>query len=162
MRVIKLLALAASFLCLVDIQADAREWFVSLHGSDANDGTVDRPLATIQKACGLAQTGDIVTVRGGTYFISDQIRPLHSGTADNWILYRAMPGEKVIIDAIVKTVSGVQVPLFEAKIPYKALLKGLDNQLRINLDAQMKDMNRYEGLQVGSVTAPNNNAGNWE
>lgn len=71
-------------------------------------------------------------------------------------------GQPVIMEAVVKSVSGVQVPLFEAKMPYRALLKGLDNQLRINLDAEMRDMNRYEGLQVGSITAPNNNAGNWE
>ncbi len=66
------------------------------------------------------------------------------------------------MDAVVKTVSGVKVPLFEARMPYRALLKGLDNQLRINLDSECKNKNRYEGLQVGSVTAPNNNAGNWE
>lgn len=71
-------------------------------------------------------------------------------------------GQEVLMEAIVKTVSGVPVPLFEAKMPYKALLKDMDNQLRINLDAEKKDQNRYEGLQVGSVTAPNNNAGNWE
>lgn len=71
-------------------------------------------------------------------------------------------GQPVLMEAIVKTVSGVPVPLFEAKMPYKALLKDMDNQLRINLDAEKKDQNRYEGLQVGSVTAPNNNAGNWE
>jgi hypothetical protein len=66
------------------------------------------------------------------------------------------------MEAIVKTVSGVQVPLFEARMPWKALLKGMDNQLRINLDSECKDQNRYEGLQVGSVNQPNNNAGNWE
>lgn len=71
-------------------------------------------------------------------------------------------GDTVIMDAITKTVSGVQVPLFEAKIPYRSLLKGMDNQLRINLDAERRDMNKYEGLQVGSISAPNNNAGNWE
>ena len=71
-------------------------------------------------------------------------------------------GQTVLMEAIVKTVSGVPVPLFEAKMPYKSLLMGMDNQLRINLDAEKKDQNRYEGLQVGSVTAPNNNAGNWE
>ena len=71
-------------------------------------------------------------------------------------------GEPVQMEAAIKTVSGVQVPLFEARMPYKALCKGLDNQLRINLDADRKDQNKYEGLQVGSVTAPNNNAGNWE
>ena len=38
----------------------------------------------------------------------------------------------------------------------------MDNQLRINLDADRRNGNKYEGLQVGSITAPNNNAGNWE
>ena len=70
--------------------------------------------------------------------------------------------QKVETDAIIKTVSGVQVPLFEARMPWKALLKGMDNQLRINLDAECRDQNKYEGLQVGSVNQPNNNAGNWE
>jgi hypothetical protein len=71
-------------------------------------------------------------------------------------------GELIEMDAITKEVSGVKVPLFEARMPYKALLKGLDNQLRINLDADCRATNRYEGLQVGSISAPNNNAGNWE
>lgn len=71
-------------------------------------------------------------------------------------------GQKIEMDAIVKKVSGVDVPLFEAKLPYRALLKGLDNQLRINLDADRRNQGRYEGLQVGSISAPNNNAGNWE
>ena len=71
-------------------------------------------------------------------------------------------GEPVEMDAIVKKVSGVDVPLFEAKMPFKALLKGLNHQLVVNMVAERKDQNRYEGLQVGSITAPNNNAGNWE
>lgn len=71
-------------------------------------------------------------------------------------------GQPVEMDAIVKQVSGVSVPLFEAKMPYKKLLKGLDNQLRINIDAEREAGGQYPGLQVGSVSAPNNNAGNWE
>lgn len=71
-------------------------------------------------------------------------------------------GDIIQMESVIKEVSGVKVPLFEARMPYKSLLKGLDNQLRINLDADRKAMNRYEGLQVGSVSAPNNNAGNWE
>ena len=77
--------------------------------------------------------------------------------------YIPFSGKQLVeTDAIVKTVSGVQVPLFEARMPWKALLKGMDNQLRINLDAECDDLGHYKGLQVGSVTAPNNNAGNWE
>ena len=71
-------------------------------------------------------------------------------------------GQLTEMESVIKTVSGVQVPLFEARMPYKALCKGLDNQLRINLDAERKDQNKYEGLQVGSINQPNNNAGNWE
>lgn len=71
-------------------------------------------------------------------------------------------GVPVMMEATVRMVSGVPVPLFEAKMQYRDLLKGLDNQLRINLDAEREAQNKYAGLQVGSVSAPNNNAGNWE
>lgn len=71
-------------------------------------------------------------------------------------------GELVQMEAENRLVSGVNVPLFEARMPWRFLLKGLDNQLRINLDATCRDQNKYEGLQVGSISAPNNNAGNWE
>ena len=78
-------------------------------------------------------------------------------------------GDSIKMAAVVKTVSGVKVPLFEASLTYKSLLKGMDNQLRINLDASEKEINEkkygtvdFSGLKVGSITAPNNNAGNWE
>ncbi len=70
--------------------------------------------------------------------------------------------QPIQMEATTRMVSGVPVPLFEARIPWRSLLKGMNNQLRINLDAESRDLNRYEGLQVGSVTTPNNNAGNWE
>ena len=71
-------------------------------------------------------------------------------------------GESILMESTVKKVSGVNVPLFEAKMPWKKLLKGLNNQLRINLDAQLEDQGKYQVLMVGSIDAPNNNAGNWE
>ena len=71
-------------------------------------------------------------------------------------------GDKTEMESTIKTVSGVKVPLFEARMPFKSLCKGMDNQLRINLDAERRDQNKYEGLQVGSISVPNNNAGNWE
>ena len=71
-------------------------------------------------------------------------------------------GDSIIMASTVRTVSGVKVPLFEASMPYRSLLRGLNNQLRINLDAERDDQGRYPGLQVGSISAPNNNAGNWE
>jgi len=77
-----------------------------------------------------------------------------------WIPFSG--GKAFLMEAIIKPVSGVQVPLFEASAPYNDLLRGLDPQLIINLKAERIDMNRYPGLRVGSIEAPNNNAGNWE
>ena len=71
-------------------------------------------------------------------------------------------GKEITLEAVVKTVSGVNVPLFEGTISYDDLLRGLDRQLIINLKAAQEDLGRYTGLKVGSVDAPNNNAGNWE
>ena len=76
--------------------------------------------------------------------------------------YGAAAVTDIEMDATVKKVSGVDVPLFEARLPYKSLLNGLNHQLIVNLIAEREDLGQYEGLQVGSITAPNNNAGNWE
>ena len=80
------------------------------------------------------------------------------------------------INTVIKQVSGIPVPLFEAKVPYGVrpeavngvkqpfvgLLQGMDEQLIINLNAEREDQGRYSGLMVGSIDNPNNNAGNWE
>ena len=71
-------------------------------------------------------------------------------------------GNPIIMDAVVKQVSGVDVPLFEACMPYDDILVGLKRQYIVNLKCEAEDMGRYPGLKVGSVDAPNNNAGNWE
>lgn len=58
--------------------------------------------------------------------------------------------------------SGAPIYLFESKVPYDVYLNGLDRQEIINLNDQASKMNKYAGLQVGSIEAANNNAGNWE
>jgi len=71
-------------------------------------------------------------------------------------------GKEIIMNETVKEVSGVDVPLFEAKVPYVELLNGMDHQQIVNLVYERCDTDRYPGLQVGSIENPNNNAGNWE
>ncbi|HOY51594.1 MAG: hypothetical protein KA780_00545 [Prolixibacteraceae bacterium] len=63
---------------------------------------------------------------------------------------------------VIATGSGINVPVFEAKAHNNILLRGLDEQLRINLNDQRRVQNKYPGLKVGSLTETNNNAGNWE
>ena len=71
-------------------------------------------------------------------------------------------GDTVIMRTIVKQVSGVDVPLFEAQMPFWSLLKGMDRQQIVNLVAEREDTDRFPGLMVGSIENANNNAGNWE
>lgn len=75
-----------------------KEYYVSKIGNDTAEGTIYEPFATIQKACSIAQAGDTITIRGGEYYINEQIVPMRSGKPNSWILYRGMPREKVIID----------------------------------------------------------------
>lgn len=60
------------------------------------------------------------------------------------------------------TSQGIRVPIFEIRAHYNTYLADLDDQERINLIDKEKKLEHYPGLKVGSVEAPNNNAGNWE
>jgi hypothetical protein len=60
------------------------------------------------------------------------------------------------------SISKVTIPLFEAGVHNDVYLRGLDRQSIVNLNDEQDNMNKYPGVKVGSVTQPNNNAGNWE
>ena len=59
------------------------------------------------------------------------------------------------------TRGGVPVQVFESQSHYTVMLKGLDNQLIINLIKKVEEMNRYAGLRVGSLTEASTE-GNWK
>lgn len=75
-----------------------REYHVAPTGDDANPGTAERPFRTIQKAADTAGAGDTVSIAGGTY--RERIVLHRSGNYfDRSIRLRAVPGQKVVIDA---------------------------------------------------------------
>ena len=61
-----------------------------------------------------------------------------------------------------KTSQGIVVPLFEARAPFETYLADQNKQELVNLIDKEKKLEHYPGLKVGSIEAPNNNAGNWE
>ena len=74
----------------------AKEYHVSVDGSDAAEGTFSKPFRTIAYAARIAQPGDTVTVHEGTY--REWINPTRGGTCDTLrIVYRAAEGEQVEI-----------------------------------------------------------------
>ena len=117
-------------------------------------GSMDDSLAVAQK---LVRRENIKLAVRDTLFND---RP--DFKAENLRVIPFSDGDTVIMKSDIKVVSGVNVPLFEADIPYNSLLKGMDHQLLVNLNFERADQGRYPGLQVGSIDNPNNNAGNWE
>ena len=71
-------------------------------------------------------------------------------------------GMPVKMRAAIVEVSNVYAPVFEAKVPYKTLLKGLDEQQIANLLDERVKLEKYPGLKMGGIEEPNNNEGNWK
>jgi hypothetical protein len=97
-----------------------------------------------------------------------KLRSTRSIFADS-LRYVPIVGGDFELQATVKKVSGLHVPLFEARASNDVILEGLNRQLVVNINYDIEEINknlsnaqRYSGLKVGSVDQPNNNAGNWE
>ncbi len=71
-------------------------------GNDPNSGTISSPWRTFQKALTIANAGDIVYFRGGTYHITSysgiDFSGSNSGDETNPISYYNYPGETPIFD----------------------------------------------------------------
>ena len=75
--------------------AAATEWFVAPEGQGR--GTDTQPFGRIQDALAMAEPGDTVTVRPGTY--RESIRTVRNGLADAPITLRAATRRQVIVTA---------------------------------------------------------------
>jgi hypothetical protein len=92
-----------------------------------------------------------------------------SGVFADSLRYIPVVGGEFELQAVFKKVSGINVPLFEARASNDVILEGLNRQLVVNINHDIEEINnnlsnahRYSGLKVGSIDQPNNNAGNWE
>lgn len=99
----------------------------------------------------------------------NMIETLYKGafTADNigGIIYIPYSGGKkfeVEVNNNYTTSQGIRVPLFEIRAPFATYLSDLNEQELVNLTDKEQKLEHYAGLKVGSIDAPNNNAGNWE
>ena len=112
----------------------AKEYHVSVSGSDTNTGSSAKPFKTIFQAVQYAYPGDIITVHEGTY--REWVNPIRGGESDEKrIVFRAAPGEKVdikgseIITGWEKENDGVwkvtiQNTLFKEYNPYQDSIYG--------------------------------------
>ena len=87
-------------------EAPGREIHVAKTGNDRHTGSLESPFLTIGKAAAVAEPGDTVTVHAGTY--REWVKPLRGGRDENSrIVYRAAPGEQVLIKGSEQVTSWV-------------------------------------------------------
>jgi hypothetical protein len=77
--------------------AQAATLVVATDGDDANPGTLDQPLRTVQRAVDLAGPGTTIEIRGGSYAPETNIQVNVDGQLDAPITMRPYQGEPVLI-----------------------------------------------------------------
>ncbi len=106
----------------------AGDFHVSSKGDDANPGTLARPFATLQRAQQAARKlagpeAVTVTVRGGTYYLSDTLilTAEDSGTKAAPVVYRTHEMEKAVISGGIRLLGlkweSYQNGILRAKVP---------------------------------------------
>jgi len=88
-------------------------------GNDENNGSIDAPFLTLDKAGKVATAGDTVIIHEGTY--REVLAPENDGTANAPITFTAADGEDVIISAL-EQISGFKSFSDEAISPQKGLI----------------------------------------
>jgi parallel beta-helix repeat protein len=96
---VRFLIVVSLALCLSPTLS-ATTYYVSGQGSDSADGKTSKTaFRTLQHAADLTEPGDIVYAMNGTYSLPDGetrgavLSITRAGTADQWIVYKAMPGQ---------------------------------------------------------------------
>jgi len=92
---------------LISISLSGTTYYVATNGNDSNPGTISQPFASWQKGFDVAQAGDIVYIRGGTYYPTGTgyghgyygaVALRKNGTSENMINIWAYPGETPVLD----------------------------------------------------------------
>lgn len=93
-RVILLIVFAPAFICN---SIKAKEYYMATDGNNANIGSFSQPWESIHPFAEVAEAGDILYIRGGTY-ITQEVILKSSGTLTKPITIRNYPNEVPILD----------------------------------------------------------------
>lgn len=140
--------------------------YVAPDGNDSNPGTIGQPFQSLSKAVALATAGQIVYMRGGTYYYSDTITMTQSGNFVNMYKVWASPGELPVLD-FAGSPAGARGFLIAGNYWH---LKGLeiknaqDNAIKIEgnyniIEQCVLHHNQDTGLQIGLGSTSTNPEG---
>lgn len=109
-------------------------WVVATSGRDTNAGSLSSPFRTIQRAAAIANTGDTVMIRGGTY--RETVHPSHNG-----VTFENYGNESVTVSGAnpLGGFSGYSGSIYHASMPW-TLGEGND---QVFVNGQMINEARY-------------------
>ena len=128
-------------------------YYVSPDGNDNNNGSIDAPFKTIQKAANIVNPGDNVIVKDGIYTVASNVSNLitikRGGTANAPVTFKAENRWKAVLDGLNEDHNGIHI-----LAPY-VVIEGFE----------IKNI-YWQGIIVAAnnVTIRNNhihNVGNW-
>lgn len=120
----------------------AKNYYVSKHGNDSNDGSFKHPFLTIQRAVQELEMGDTCYLREGTYV--DNIRIQTSGNSGAPIQIKNYKNEKVCIDGrSIITTNWVQIDkhIYKTILPKKTTVTQLFSKDKMLLEARWPNSN---------------------
>ncbi len=85
------------FCVLFVLQANAKDYYVSVKGKDSNKGTLEKPFRTIKKAASKMRSGDVCFIREGVYHETIKMKAVN-GTKGNPYVFKAYNNEHVVMD----------------------------------------------------------------
>ncbi len=150
------------------------QYYVNCGVTVTGNGTKAAPFKTISEAAKIAEAGDEVIVADGIY--REHVDPVHSGTKDARITYRAenklkavITGAEVITDWIEESPrvwkTTVDNKFFGLYNPFKTLVSG--DWFDMNFTAHTGDVflngkSMYEVLDKDGVINPKENLSSWD
>ncbi len=107
--------------------ASGKSIVVAFSGDDASgDGSAGKPYRSLKKACDLAQPGDAIELRGGSWLTAGETCSA-TGTAAQPVHVRPYPGESVVLDATGQPLGDTQAVLQLLSASY-VVVDGLEIQ----------------------------------
>ena len=150
---------------LLEAGPETANYYVATNGSDSASGTsTNTPFRSVHKAHSVANPGNLIYVRGGTYATNALLTISRNGSAASPIRLRAYPGEHPILDYSSQSLGdsnrGILLSASWWRIYGLEIMGAGDNGMEITGKSNIVELcvfhdNRDTGLQIASPGASN-------
>lgn len=140
------------------VKTDSLEMLLAIGSEDDSVAVAQNKVIRVKTMIAVKDTVFTSRLKENPNFSLEEIRYIPFSDVATGSKKEFQFGSQVIV-----TESKVNIPVFEAFAPYLDFLGDLDKQELINYrDLRINTLMKDDGLKVGSLQAPNNEAGNWE